>query len=637
MDFALFLLIFLACYNSGQLLSNKICGLKFSSPGEAVLFSTALGSIVFSGIMTVFVFSGWINSAVCWSLLVVFLVLGWKNLSHFNKLSRIFNSPISQSAEDVELRGLTQSFLGLLALLAIGSAFAPAFANDALVYHLAVPKAFLQTGGLVNLPNNIYSFFPQQIEMLYLFALALGSDSLAQLTGLGIVFLLLFALWQYSKENIHKNYAWLTPLIFISTPTFFSVASSAYVDLQAAAYVFLAFYSWQNGWDQKQPRWFFLMALFAGAAIASNLTTIIILPLAFLGLAWYGRTHKNLKQTVNQCLIMTLGTLLILSPWLLRNYFFTGNPVAPFFMNIFGGENAMNWDVIRSQMQLQYYSSIGMGHSFLDFLSLPINLTFFSEPHSLKFEGQIGILYLLLSPALFGLDRKSIPLAIVFSVLLIFWFMQTQYIRLLAPAFVFLSVLLVAGLAHLFQNTKIGKKEQLFLTLILALGLLFNTSLIMKEWFRIDPLSYILKKESRAQYLTRQVRAFPSYQDANEMLTEKDKVLLIHMGNLGYLMDRPFFSDTFFEDHTLTKIIDKGVYAADILNRLKVQGITHVLFNYHYIFGENSVLTLGERAIFKNLLKKHGEQLSSKNGFLLYRFMLDSESGNQTQPLSLNH
>ena len=473
--------------------------------------------------------------------------------------------------------------------------------------------------------------------MLYLFALALGSDSLAQLTGLGIVFLLLFALWQYSKENIHKNYAWLTPLIFISTPTFFSVASSAYVDLQAAAYVFLAFYSWQNGCDQKQPRWFFLMTLFAGAAIASNLTTIIILPLAFLGLAWYGRTHKNLKQAVNQCLIMTLGTLLILSPWLLRNYFFTGNPVAPFFMNIFGGENAMNWDVIRSQMQLQYYSSIGMGHSFLDFLSLPINLTFFSEPHSLKFEGQIGILYLLLSPALFGLDRKSIPLAIVFSVLLIFWFMQTQYIRLLAPAFAFLSVLLVAGLAHLFQNTKIGKKEQLFLTLILALGLLFNTSLIMKEWFRIDPLSYILKKESRVQYLTRQVRAFPSYQDANEMLTEKDKVLLIHMGNLGYLMDRPFFSDTFFEDHTLTKIIDKGVYAADILNRLKVQGITHVLFNYHYIFGENSVLTLGERAIFKNLLKKHGEQLSSKNGFLLYRFMLDSESGNQTQPLSLNH
>ena len=90
MDFALFLLIFLAFHNSGQLLSNKICGLKFLEPGVAVLFSTALGSIVFSGIMTVLVFSGFINSAVCWSILVVSLVLGWKNLSHGKKLLRVF-------------------------------------------------------------------------------------------------------------------------------------------------------------------------------------------------------------------------------------------------------------------------------------------------------------------------------------------------------------------------------------------------------------------------------------------------------------------------------------------------------------------------------------------------------------------
>ena len=175
------------------------------------------------------------------------------------------------------------------------------------------------------------------------------------------------------------------------------------------------------------------------------------------------------------------------------------------------------------------------------------------------------------------------------------------------------------------------------MTAILALGLLFNTSIIMKEWFRIDPLSYILKKESREQFLTRQIRAYPSYQDTNELLTDNDKVLLVYMRNLGYLMDRPFFSDTFFEAHTLTEIIDKGIYAADILNRLKTRGITHVLFNYDFVFGKDSALTIGERAIFKNLLIQNGEQLSAKNGFLLYRFMLDSETGNQTLSIPLNH
>ena len=594
MDFIFFLLIILAFYNSGQILTSK---LKFSGPGEAFLFSTALGSILISAIITALVFSGGISSAVCWVILGVFLLVGWKNLLHLKQALNIFIS--QQPMEEDGLKNMAQSFLGLLVLLSIGLALAPAFAIDALVYHLAVPKAFLQAGGLVNLPNNIYSFFPQQIEMLYLFALALGSDSLAQLTGLGVVFLLLFALWQYSKQKVGESYAWLTPLIFISTPTFFSMASSAYIDLQAAAYVFLAFYSWENGCTRKQPAWFFLMTLFTGAAVATQFTTIIILPLAFLGLAIHGRSHKNTRQTAGQCLVLVLGSLLMLSPWLARNYFFTGNPLF-----------------------------------FIDFLSLPINLTFFSELHSLSFDGQIGILYLLLLPALLGLRRESHPAVIVFLVLLVFWFVQTQTIRLLAPAFAFLSVLMVSGLKQLFQQNSIGKSEKFFLTTVLALGLLFNTSLIIKEWFRIEPLSYLLNKEDREQFLTRQIPAYPTYQDANKILTEKDRVMLIDMKNLGYLMNQPFYNDAFAQ--TLTEIIDKGVYAADIANRLQTRGINYALFNFYYVFGKNSALTFGEKAIFKNFLIQHGKQLSAKNGFLLYRFMLDSKAGNQNKNSGFN-
>ena len=102
-------------------------------------------------------------------------------------------------------------------------------------------------------------------------------------------------------------------------------------------------------------------------------------------------------------------------------------------------------------------------------------------------------------------------------------------------------------------------------------------------------------------------------------------------------MNRPFLSDTFIESHTLSEIIDKGVYAADIINRLKARGITHVLFDFNYVFGKDSKLTIGERAIFKNFLIKHGEKLSAKNGFLLYRFMLDSKTEKQTELIPLNH
>ncbi len=623
MNIVLFLLIVIGFLNAGRIFTRNIWNLKFSGPAETFIFSTALGSIVTSMLVTGLVFTQQVSALTCGALLALLLLSGINGRQWYQEFRKSFStsiffplSPFKTSAQIV---------LGVLALLALSLALAPAFATDALVYHLAVPKAFLEAGGLINLPNNIYSFFPQQMEMLYLFALALGSDTLAQLTGLGIAFLLLLSLWEYYRQKGSEAYAWLVPLIFISTPTFFSIASSAYVDLQATAYVFLAFYAWENGCSRKQSGWFFLMALFAGAAVATKLTTVIILPLALLGLAFHGQSHKNTRQVAGQCAFLVLGCLMLLLPWLARNYYFTGNPFAPFFMPFFGGENGMNWDIARSQLQFQYYSSFGMGHGILDFLLLPVNLTFFSEPHSLRFDGQIGILYFLLLPAVFGLSRKSLPMIAVFLVLLVFWFIQTQYIRLLAPAFAFFSILLVTGLEQGIKKhgVSIGKFEKYFSSLILVLGLLFNISIIVKEWSRIEPVAYLLNRENRDQFLTRQISAYPLYSVASHLTGKKEKVLMVYMRNLGYLMDRPFYSDTFFEAHTLKKIISEEVYAEDIIKRFKTLGITHFMFNYQYVFADNSALLPGEKGILKNILTHHAQRIMAKNEFFLYRFVLD--------------
>lgn len=639
MDVLLFLLIVLAFLSTGRIVTQKIWRLNFTSPTEAFVFSSALGSVIVSVIIASLAFMGQVSSSTCWAVLVILLASGLV----FLKESRQWELKAGLAFFSLSpLKTSIQIILGILVLLSLSLALAPAFATDALVYHLAVPKAYLEAGGIINLPNNIYSFFPQQMEMLYLFALALGTDHLAQLTGLGIVFLLLIALQQYYRKLGSASYAWLVPLIYISTPTFFNIASSAYVDLQAATYVFLAFYAWENGCTRKQPGWFFLMTLFVGSAVATKLTTVIIVPLAFLGLAINGRSNKNTGQVVSQCLILMIGSLMLIMPWLVRNYYFTGNPLAPYFMTFLGGESGMNWDITRSHQQFQYYSSFGMGRSILDFLLLPINLTFFSEPHSLKFDGQVGILYLLLLPTLLYVRRNSLPMVSFFLVLLVFWFIQTQYIRLLAPAFTFLSILLVTGLEQGVQKhgSSMGKVEKVFLSIILASGLLFNTTTIMKEWFRIEPLPYIVNQENRDQFLIRQIKAYPAYSVANHMIGEKGKVLLVYMRNLGYLMDRPFFSDTFFEDHTLKEIIDEEVYAGDIINRLKSMGITHILFNHQYVFGKQSTFSPGEKGILKNFLSRHAQLILVKNEFFLYRFVLDLESGDSNNGLisiPLNH
>ncbi|MBC8285916.1 MAG: hypothetical protein H8E42_00425, partial [Nitrospinae bacterium] len=508
--------------------------------------------------------------------------------------------------------------------------------------HLAVPKAYLEAGGIINLPNNVFSFYPQHTEMLYLLALALGTDHLAQLTGLGIVFLLLIALHQYYRQNGSATYALLVPALFLSTPAFFTVAYSAYVDLQAAAYTFMAFYSWENWRSRKQTGWFYLMTAFVGAALATKLTAVIALPIAFLGVVMQDETSP--KKVLGQCLILALGTLLLILPWWGRNYFFTGNPFAPFFMQLFGGDQGMNWDLERSLQHFQYFSAYGMGHGILDFLLLPINLTFFGQPHSLKFDGQIGILYFLLLPALFGLRRQSRPMVVVLSIFMVFWFTQTQQARLLGTPFAFLAILSIKGLEEWFspQSSKVGKKGKNFFLAVLMLGLIFNTSLIAKAWAQVQPLPYIFQKESREPFLMRQIKSYPVYLSANHLVERDEKILLVYMRNLGFLMDKPFFSDSVFEDHTLKEIIDEGVYAGDIINRLKSMGITHMLFNHKFILGEYSAFSPGERGILKNFLALHAQRILVKNEFFLYRFVLDlkTEDPNNTSgliPIPLNH
>jgi hypothetical protein len=636
MDALLFLLIFAGFLSTGRIFTRNIWNLDFSGSAEAFVFSSALGSVITSMIVAGLAFTGQVTPLTCWAVLAILLLSIISQRSALKGLKTTLTSkvffPISL------LKTSVQIILAILILLALSLALAPAFATDALVYHLAVPKAFLEAGGLINLPNNVFSFYPQHMEMLYLFALALGTDHLAQLTGLGIVFLLLIALHQNYKLKGSPKYALLVPAIFLSTPAFFTVAYSAYVDLQTATYLFLSFYAWENWRDRKQIGWFYLMVIFVGTALATKLTAIIALPLALLGIALQGK--KDSKKALSQCLILVLGVSLFILPWWGKNYIFTGNPFAPFFMQIFGGEQGMNWDINRSLQHFQYFTSYGMGHGILDFLLLPINLTFFSQPHSLKFDGQIGILYFLLLPALFGLRRQSISMVILFSVFMVFWFTQTQQARLLATPFTFLAILSVKGLEGWFSSLPGGggTKEKIFLLAVLLLGLVFNTSLIVKVWAKIQPMPYIFQKENREPFLMRQIKSYPVYLSANHLVEQDEKVLLVFMRNFGFLMNRPFFSDSVFEAHTLTKIIDEEVYAEAIIEKLKSMGITHIMFNYHFVLGEDSALNTGEKGIFKNFLIRHGEQVFRKNEFFLYRFVLDLGPENPDFiPIPLNH
>jgi hypothetical protein len=298
-------------------------------------------------------------------------------------------------------------------------------------------------------------------------------------------------------------------------------------------------------------------------------------------------------------------------------------------MQFLGGEDRVNWDFTRAMQFNDYVKLFGMGRGLIDFLLLPYNLTFHAQPHTLKFDGQIGILFFMLIPALIaGLWKPRPPrwisLSICFSVLICFWFVYFQYVRFLAPAFTVLSLLCVAGLEKITRPSPDSPPRRLSRILlgVAACGVLFNFYLIWDVWQHKGPVKYVSGTETRDQYLARNIPRYPMYQAMNQ-LDPESKVLLVYMRNLGYLAERSFHSDSIFEAHTLQTLLAQDASPGGLRRQLKSLGISHLMLDRNYVFGREAAFPPSHQAALHQFLTNHTQALKQMHHFFLYRLVLD--------------
>ena len=636
MDLAIFFLVFAGFYFFGE----HICRLwsaDFADPIEALVFKTILGLIGISLMTTLLAFLGLIYPITGWIMIgLIFLSSGKRVISSAQHLFHLFRSTPNQLSFEYNKNDWFNLFnlaiLFALLFLALTLAQIPPIRTDSLVYHLAIPKAYLENHGIINLPNNIYSFFPLLLEMLFLFCMTFGREALPQLAGLGITLLLLCTLILFIKQHFSTRYLALTPVLFFSVPTFFEVSTTAYIDVGVGGFVFFSFYSWDRWRNSKQESWFWFMIIFAASAWAAKLTAFIVLPLVFLGIAIEGRDREDSLWVLKKLLAFAVIVFLFILPWWGKNFYYSGNPFVPLYMQVFGGADKINWDPERAQLMDQYVKMFGMGRGLLDIFMLPINLTFFSEKNSLKFDGQIGILYLILLPGLLWVWKKRSnfisPIFIIFTILMAFWFIYFQYVRFLALAFPFLTILSIYGLELISGNsskffTLRTPLWQNCIFIIICTATLFNLSIIAKDWNRISPLNFLTGIESRDQFLDRHLPPYAIYQAMNKKLPPEAKVLFIYARNYGYLAEREFFSDSVYEAHTMQQIMNIENSTEGIIKQLTNRGITHLMFDNNFVFGDNPAFPPDQQNILKATLNTRSNLVDNKNGFYLYSFMVD--------------
>ncbi len=514
--------------------------------------------------------------------------------------------------------------LQLTFALAFVSAVAPPTAKDALLYHFALPKAFIAQGANGFVDGNIASYLALGTEMHSVWAMLLGNlfgpaagEATAGATICSFFAILVITIYRWARSiNLSPVWAFVAQLLVAATPSAYHVASSGYIDLSLALYVTLATYALTRWWKEQTWGWVILIAIFLGAALSIKLTTVFVMAAFALVILLRGR--ENGKDTQAGSLrsgragkIVTTGFAALLlsgviaSPWYIRTWAATGSPVFPFYMSIWPGR-AAGWDVERSNLFQAMNSQYGgTDVDKVNYLTAPVRVSVAAQPEQpANYDGVLGVAFLIGLPLLiwalwkFDLAVEVKIMAGVAAVMYLFWLFSSEQLRYLLPIAPLLAIAIVASAEKIGGG--VAKVAQYAFIAASFCGLL-----TIAAWFcQKAPLRVALGGETRDQYLTRNLDYYPYYQTINTDTAPDAKIWLINMRRDTYNIERSVFSDYLFEDWTLRKMVWDAQSVQELRTKTAAMGVQYVLTRHDFLFDfDKSTLVDDKRSRAENEAK----------------------------------
>ncbi len=539
---------------------------------------------------------GQYNGTMAVMLLVIGLasaVYHFRHLREAKKESRVPEKPTS----------FDKALLLLIAIpvvLAFIASLAPPTAKDTLLYHFAVPEAFIAQGSNAFIEGNIASYLALGTEMHTVWAMLLGNlvsqragEAAAGATIWMFLPLLLAAIFGWARElGVERRWALIAVLMVASVPTVYHVAASAYIDVALALFVTLAIYSLTRWWKTLETGWLIFVAIFLGAALSGKLTTLVVIAAFALIILLRVRKAQESEPDWGKIALGGFAALMlagvIASPWYLRTWAETGSPVFPFYMSIWQGE-AAGWDVERSNlfqaMNSQYGGAV---KTPLDYLAAPWNLSVTAQPElATHFDGVLGVAFLIGLPILiFGLWKFDLPVEVKISagvagIMFLFWLFSSQQLRYLLPMLPVIAIAIVVAITRIAEKrTLLYSVSKYAMTFAAVAGLLVSTTWFLQK----APIRVVLGGETGDQYLARNIDYYPYYQWLNTESAADAKVWLINMRRDTYNLDRSYFSDYLFEDWTLKQLVWESRNEQELKAKAAAIGVQYVLTRHDFLF-----------------------------------------------------
>jgi len=226
-----------------------------------------------------------------------------------------------------EISGWTWAVVLLIAALALS----PITYYDSLVYHFALPAAYVKTGHWKGWTELVYSAFPQNLEMLWTLGLLLHKDIVSNAIGASLAVFLILAVSAWGTRFIDRESTRAATTLLSVMPAFILLSSGGYVDIGLALYVFLSLYALSLWWPTRKRSLLIGAGVLAGVAMGIKYTGGLAIGIGVLLITYHGMKRATERRRIPASLAIFVGSaLLVFLPWAIKNWHYYGNPVFPF-------------------------------------------------------------------------------------------------------------------------------------------------------------------------------------------------------------------------------------------------------------------------------------------------------------------
>ena len=306
---------------------------------------------------------------------------------------------------------------------------APEISFDGSRYHLGLVADYVRAHGFHPIVDNFYSALSEGVEMLYLFAFTFGRHSSAAVVHVGLLAALAWQMIAWARRNGFELVGTCGALLVFLSPLVGVDASSAYNDVAVAAIAFTLFHLLQIWGESRAPRLLWAIGLVAGFAYGAKYTAGLAVPYALAVVGWKSRNWRDVA-------VVAAGAGLMIAPWMVKDWSYFHNPVAPFFNHWFQNQ------YVSASFEAEYRSHLARAN-VSSYWQIPMEVTTFGS-----LSGLMGPIFLLAPVSLVALrlrqGRQLLLAAVVFGAP----FFTNVSARFLIPALPFVALAMALVLSR---------------------------------------------------------------------------------------------------------------------------------------------------------------------------------------------